>query len=240
MTAHTILQLPTAARSSSARASHAHRDGHGVPRNRLRFEPHEHLFFQGDQPTGVFQIISGTVILYKLMADGRRQIQDFASDGDFLALTFADIHNLSAEALTDVEVDFIAQASFDRALQDNATFRRSIFTLIGDMLNASREQALLLGRKCAMERTATFLLFLDSRFADPATGFVDIRMSRCDMADYVGLTLETVSRMMNQLKRDGIIELPQSNRIRISDRKRLIAAAGEPTEEEYASVVGYR
>ena len=139
MTAHTILQLPTAARSSSARASHAHRDGHGVPRNRLRFEPHEHLFFQGDQPTGVFQIISGTVILYKLMADGRRQIQDFASDGDFLALTFADIHNLSAEALTDVEVDFIAQASFDRALQDNATFRRSIFTLIGDMSSLPRQ-----------------------------------------------------------------------------------------------------
>ncbi|WP_340691871.1 helix-turn-helix domain-containing protein [Hyphomonas sp.] len=239
MTAHTILQLPTAARSAGVRASHAHRDEHGVPRNRLHFAPHEHLFFQGDQPTGVFQIISGTVILYKLMADGRRQIQDFSSDGDFLALTFADIHNLSAEALTDVEVDFIARASFDRALQDNAVFRRSIFTLIGDMLNASREQALLLGRKCAMERTATFLLFLDSRFADPATSFVDIRMSRCDMADYVGLTLETVSRMMNQLKRQGIIELPQSNRIRISDRKRLIAAAGEPTEEEYASVVGY-
>ena len=64
-------------------------------------------------------------------------------------------------------------------------------------------------------------------------------MSRCEMADYVGLTLETVSRMMNQLKRQGIIELPQSNRIRISDRKRLVAAAGEPCEDEYASVVGY-
>ena len=76
-------------------------------------------------------------------------------------------------------------------------------------------------------------------FADPATGFADIRMSRCDMADYVGLTLETVSRMMNPLKREGIIELPQSNRFRISDRKRLIAAAGDPPEDEYASVVGY-
>lgn len=239
MNAHTILQLPTALHSSSTRTTLTHSDEHGVPRNRLRFAPHEHLFFQGDQPTGMFQIISGTVILYKLMADGRRQIQDFSSDGDFLALTFAEFHNLSAEALTDVEVDFIARTSFDRALQDNPEFRRSIFTLISDMLNASREQALLLGRKCAMERTATFLLFLDSRFADPATSFVDIRMSRCDMADYVGLTLETVSRMMNQLKREGIIELPQPNRIRISDRKRLIAAAGEPIEEEYAAVVGY-
>jgi CRP/FNR family transcriptional regulator, anaerobic regulatory protein len=239
MNAQIILRLPTAPRISSARTTHTHRDGRDVPRNRLRFAPHEHLFFQGDPPTGVFQVVSGTVILYKLMADGRRQIQDFSSNGDFLALTFAEFHNHSAEALTDVEADFIARSSFDRALQDDPPFRRSIFTLIGDMLNASREQALLLGRKCAMERTATFLLFLDSRFADPVTGFVDIRMSRCDMADYVGLTLETVSRMMNQLKRQGIIELPQSNRIRISDRKRLIAAAGEPDEDEYASVVGY-
>jgi len=239
MNAQTILRLPTDPRISSARTTHTHRDGHGVPRNRLRFAPHEHLFFQGDPPTGVFQIVSGTVILYKLMADGRRQIQDFSSVGDFLAPSFADVHNFSAEALADIEVDFIVQASFDRALQENAAFRQGIFTLMGDMLNASREQALLLGRKCAMERTATFLLFLDSRFADPVTGFVDIRMSRCDMADYVGLTLETVSRMMNQLKRQGIIELPQSNRIRISDRKRLIAAAGEPDEDEYASVVGY-
>jgi CRP-like cAMP-binding protein len=238
MNAHTILQLPTAASSARARSMHTVRDGHGVPRNRLRFAPHEHLFFQGDPPTGVFQIISGTVILYKLMADGRRQIQDFSSNGDFLALTFAEFHDLSAEALTDVEADFIARASFDRALQDNPAFRQSIFTLIGDMLNASREQALLLGRKCAMERTATFLLFLDSRFADPETGFVDIRMSRSDMADYVGLTLETVSRMMNLLKRQGIIDLPQSNRIRISDRKRLIAAAGELDEDEDVSAFG--
>ena len=107
------------------------------------------------------------------------------------------------------------------------------------MLNASREQSLLLGRKSAIERTATILLFLDSRFADSATGFVDIRMSRCDMADYVGLTLETVSRMMNQLKRQGIIELPQPNRFRIVDRKRLVATAGEPGDDVYASAVGY-
>lgn len=239
MNAQSIVQLPTAPYSARVGSVPTHTDGHGVPRNRLRFAPHEHLFFQGDQPTGVFQIVSGTVIVYKLMTDGRRQIQDFASNGDFLALTFADVQDLSAEALTDVEADFIARSGFDRALQDNCEFRRSIFNLISDMLNASREQALLLGRKCAMERTATFLLFLDSRFADPATGFMDIRMSRCDMADYVGLTLETVSRMMNQLKRQGIIELPQSNRIRISDRKRLIAAAGEPIEDEYASAVGY-
>lgn len=239
MTAQTILALPTVPRIPDGHSVPSLSDSFGVPRNALRFAPHEHLFFQGDPPRGVFQVISGTVILYKLMADGRRQIQDFASDGDFLALTFADTHDLNAEALTDVEAHFVARSSFDRALQDKPAFRRSVFTLIDDMLHASREQALLLGRKCAMERTATFLLFLDSRFADPDTGFVEIRMSRCDMADYVGLTLETVSRMMNRLKKRGIIDLPHPNHFCILDRKHLIAAAGEAEEANYASAGGW-
>jgi CRP-like cAMP-binding protein len=235
MTVQTILPTPPVPRLTGGRSALALSDSFDVPKNTLRFAPHENLFLQGDQPTGVLQVVSGTVILYKLMADGRRQIQDFASNGDFLALTFSDVHDLSAEAITDVEVEFVARSSFDRALQDNPTFRRRVFTLIGDLLRTARDQALLLGRKCAIERTATFLLFLESRFADHRTGFVEIRMRRSDIADYVGLTLETVSRMMNRLKKLGIIELPQPNQFRISDRKRLIATAGEAEETTYDS-----
>ena len=198
--------------------------------NTLRFSAHEHLFMQGDSHKGVFRISSGTVILYKLMADGRRQIQDFSSAGDFLALTFADRHDLSAEALTDVQAQFIPRTTFDRALQDEPAFRRNVFTLIGEMLHASHEQALLLGRKSAMERTATFLIFLESRFAQPDSVYADIKMSRCDIADYLGLTLETVSRMMNRLKKLGIIDLPQPNQFRVLNRQRLLACAGETDE----------
>lgn len=199
----------------------------GSPRKTLRFAPHEHLFFQGDAVKGVFQILSGTVIVYKLTADGRRQVQEIASDGDCLALAFSHEHDLSAEALTDVEAHFTPRAAFERALQDDPSFRRRVFTLISEMLHASRDQAMLLGRKNAMERTATFLLFLDSRFANQDSGFTPVRMARSDIADYLGLTLETVSRMMNRLKRSGIIDLPQPYQFRILNRARLIALAGE-------------
>ena len=205
----------------------------GRTRNKLRFAPHEHLYFQGDAPRGVYEILSGTVIQYKIMADGRRQIQNFASEGDFLAMTFSDIHDLSAEALTDVEVLFVPRAAFDHRLQEQPGFRRSVFTLVGQLLHNARAQALLLGRKNAMERTASFLIFLSKRFANALTGYVEIRMSRCDIADYLGLTLETVSRMMNKLKKIGVIELPQANSFRILDQNRLTALAGELEEEDY-------
>ena len=205
----------------------------GIGRNTLRFAPHEHLFFQGDAPKGVYEILSGTVIQYKVMADGRRQIQNFASEGDFLAMTFADVHDLSAEALTDLEVLFVPRTMFDRRLQEQAGFRRSVFTLVSQMLHEAREQALLLGRKSAMERTASFLIFLNDRFQDPATGYANIRMSRCDIADYLGLTLETVSRMMNKLKKQNIIDLPQPNLFQVLNTSRLIALAGEVEDENY-------
>lgn len=206
---------------------------HAGPRNTVRFAPHEHLFFQGDTPRGVYEIVSGTVIQYKVMADGRRQIQNFASEGDFLALTFSEMHDLSAEALTDVEVLFVPRTVFDNRLQEQSQFRRSVFTLISQLLQDAREQALLLGRKNAMERTASFLVFLDQKFRDPETEFVPIRMSRCDIADYLGLTLETVSRMMNKLKKSGIIDLPQPNEFRVANHNRLMAIAGETEAYSY-------
>lgn len=194
---------------------------------RARLKPHEHLYFQGDKPRGVYQIDHGTIILYRLTADGRRQIQDFASDGDFLALTFSDEHDLSAEALTDVEVRFTPRAVFDRVLQTDAEFRRGVLTLMGDVLHSAREQSMLLGLKSAMERTASFLIFLDGRFKKQDQTYTPIRMSRCDIADYLGLTLETVSRMLNRLKHEEVIDLPRPDIFRIRDYTQLRAMAGD-------------
>ena len=227
MTTNTIISIPHANSPATPCQCVSLESDDQTGRNQLRFTQNEHLFFQGDAPRGVYEILSGTVILYKVMADGRRQIQSFASKGDFLAMTFADQHDISAEALTEVEALFVPRAVFDHRLQEQAGFRRSVFTLISQMLQEAREQALLLGRKCAMERTASFLIFLKERFHEPTSGFTPIQMSRSDIADYLGLTLETVSRMLNKLKRSKVIDLPQPNAFRVLNMNRLIALAGE-------------
>lgn len=230
MTGQTIISITEAPKLSPSSTCGLCLKEAGRP---LAFERHEHLYFQGDRPKGVYQIQSGTVILYRLTADGRRQIQDFATDGDFLALTFADEHDLSAEALTAVTATFVPRAAFDRTLQENAAFRRAVFTMIGDMLHAVREQALLLGLKSAMERTASFLIFLEQRFDQTADGFTMIRMSRCDIADYLGLTLETVSRMLNRMKQLGVIDLPRPDMFRVHEPMRLRTLAGEGLEMDF-------
>ena len=195
----------------------------------LRFGPHEHIFFQDDAIGGVHEIRSGTVIVYRLLPDGRRQVQDFAGPGELLGLAFSGAHELNAETLGPVETVFLAQGAFEAALETDGALRKRTFARVGEMLSASRQQALMLGRKSAAEKTATFLLFLESRFQD-ADGYCVMPMSRSDVADYLGLTLETVSRMLSRLKAAGIIELPHPARFRIRDRARLMAATGDASE----------
>lgn len=227
MTGQEILSFETNSQIRPRRCRRQTERVESQPLNVLRFRPQEHVFMQGDRLNGIYEVLKGTIICYRLMADGRRHIQSFVSGGEYLAISFAERHDVSAEALTDVEILCTPRAAFDRHLESDMAFRRGILTMMGHKLRSAREQALLLARKNAMERTASFLLFLDERFCDPKTGYVEIRMSRCDIADYLGLTLETVSRMMNKLKQAGIIDLPQATRFAICKRAQLVAMAGE-------------
>lgn len=196
-------------------------------RVRQRFPANEHLFHEGDRPTGIMQIRSGIVILYRVTADGRRQVQDFCGRGDIVALAFGDEYEMSAKALTDVEVYSITRPAFEQAFQNNAAIRQDMFELFNRMLRTARELPLLLGLKSAMERSASFLLFLDSRFGAEADGFVPIPMRRSDIGDHLGLTVETVSRMFNRLKQKEVIDLPRPDQFRILNRRGLLAYAGE-------------
>lgn len=193
---------------------------------RQRFHPGDHLFYQGDTPSGVYRLTSGTVIVYRMTLDGQRQIQDFAGPGDLLGLNLSGVQSTSAEALTAVESEVLARSTFERALESDPDFRHAVFAEIDTLLTAAREQSLLLGFRCAMERTSAFLLFLVTRFEADADGFVPILMSRSDIADYLGLTLETVSRMLNRLKHDRVIDLPRPDRFRVLQCQRLYDLAG--------------
>ncbi|WP_158085600.1 helix-turn-helix domain-containing protein [Henriciella aquimarina] len=196
------------------------------------YHPHQPLYLEGDPARAVFRIVSGVVIVYRLLPDGRRQIHSFVGKGDFLALDLADTYRHSAEAITEVSAELYMRQSFDRAMHDKAGFRRQVFKLLTDMLMAAQEQAVMLGRKTALERTASFLLFLDHQASCPDNGYVVIRMSRYDIADYLGLTFETVSRMLHRLKNLGLISLPKPDRFRVLKRSALAQVAGEPPEPD--------
>ncbi len=196
----------------------------------------EHLFHQGDNNRGLHRIISGTVTVYRVTSDGYRQIEAFAGPGDFVSLCLSSTSPTSAEALSDVATDYLSRAAFERRLLTDAVFRDTIFSEIDRAAAEARRQSTLLARRCAMERVADFVLFLAARFATGTDDYTPIAMSRCDMADHLGLTLETVSRMMNRLKQTGVIDMPRPDRFRVINRAALCRLSGHSDFETATGV----
>jgi len=170
------------------------------------------LFREGDSPDHVYSVSSGVVKLYKMMPDGRRQITGFLFAGDMFGLAVDGGYVATAETVTASRVCRFAHRKLDTLLHEIPKLERRIFSLAVKDLIAAQEQMLLLGRKTAREKVATFLLGLARRQekAGIPVSPVALPMSRADIADYLGLTIETVSRTFTQLKRDGIIGLPDT------------------------------
>jgi len=178
---------------------------------------------EGDAASAFFNITGGTARLYKLLPDGRRQITGFASVGHFLGLAVSDAYAFSAEAIEPVQYCRFARLKLRALLDDFPAMEKRLLQLASNELVAAQEQMLLLGRKTARERVATFLL-AQSRSGPlcplPRTQFA-LPMTRGDIADYVGLTIETVSRTLTKLRSDGLVDIPNQSEIVIRNRARL-------------------
>lgn len=185
----------------------------------LRLSPGQALFHEGDPATRVFTLTRGSLKLYKLLADGRRQVTGFLYPGDFLGISVDDEYAFSAEALEGSQLCWFPRGRFDDFLDDNSAMERELYRMAAHELAAAQQQFMLLGRKTAIERLASFLLFLSDR-AD-MSNTVRLAMSRSDIADYLGLTKETVSRVISALKRDRVIRLKCLDIVQILDRDRL-------------------
>ena len=153
------------------------------------------------------------------MPDGRRQIVGFASAGHLLGLAPEGTYVYSAEAITDVTLCRYPRASFDRLVDSVPGLARRLWAVTADELRFAQDQLLLLGRKNATERVASFLLLLAEQQASEAD--VSIPMTRSDIGDYLGLTIETVSRTLTKLRRHKVIALPAADRATILDREGL-------------------
>jgi CRP/FNR family nitrogen fixation transcriptional regulator len=154
--------------------------------------------------------VSGAVRTSKLLSDGRRQIDAFHLPGDIFGLEAGEEHRFSAEALGDATVIAYRRCSLDTLASSDADFARQVVAAMMRSLQRAQDHMLLLGRKSAVEKIATFLLDLAER--SPCAGAIQLPMSRTDIADHLGLTIETVSRCLTQLERQGVIELPAHRR----------------------------
>ena len=191
----------------------------------ITVESGQSLFHEGDPNPFVFNVVEGAVKLYRILPDGRRQITGFLFQGDFLGLGGRDVSKFTAEALTPLQACRFKRNDFDQLLSAMPALEHRLVALAGDELMAAQEQIVLLGRKTAKERLASFLIRLSERqhqLGGPAN-HVHLPMTRLDIADYLGLTIETVSRVMTQLKTSGLIRLLPGNDVEIPNPSKLSA-----------------
>lgn len=180
------------------------------------------VVFEADQAANVYSLTSGLLRLSKLLPDGRRQIAGFLFPGDFLGITMEEEHAFTAEAVTPSSLCRFPRARFDEMVAANPRLERRLYAVAAHELAAARQQLVLLGRKTATERVASFLIMLSGKCAARhQEAEVELPISRIDMADYLGLRIETVSREISALKAARVIQLTGRQSFRIVDRARL-------------------
>jgi CRP/FNR family transcriptional regulator len=175
---------------------------------------------EGQPATAFFNITAGTAKLYKLLPDGRRQITGFVGVGHFLGLAVSETYAFSAEAIDPVRYCRFSRAKLRALLDDFPAMEQRLLQFASNELVAAQEQMLLLGRKTARERVASFLMAQSRRGVVcqmPRTRFA-LPMTRGDIADYVGMTIETVSRTLTRLRADGLIDIPNLTDIVLRNR----------------------
>lgn len=187
----------------------------------------EPLIREGDEAKHVFNITSGSVRVYKLLPDGRRQITGFLFAGDFLGLATGQTYVFSAEAIEPATACRFRKSDYRGLIRETPALEAALLDRATHELAAAQNQMLLLGRKTALERIATFLLDLPGHDPARATaeGLVHLPMTRSEIADYLGLTIETVSRVLTKLKTTGVIRLLSLTELKIEHPERLRALA---------------
>ena len=167
------------------------------------------VFAEEEIATSFYNVLEGVLRLYKLLPDGRRQIVGFGLPGDFLGMAASAHHGYSADAIGSVTVCRFSKNSFARFIENRPHLLRRINELTVRELSQAQQHMVLLGRRSAEERVASFLIGWRDRLAAiwAPSRTVPLPMSRQDIADFLGLTIETVSRTFTKLERDGVIEI---------------------------------
>ena len=191
----------------------------------VELSPGDPLFDEGESAGHVFNVTAGAVKIYKLLADGRRQMTGFLFPGDFLGLANEETYAYSAEAVTYCTLCRFPRRKLEELLESFPKMERRLLGMASHELAVAQEQMLLLGRKTAREKIASFLLMLSKRAVQRGQkpNPVSVPMSRNDIGDYLGLTTETVSRTFTYLRQRGSIVLLNGGKVDLADRAQLEA-----------------
>lgn len=195
---------------------------------------HEHLFFEGDARDCLYVVETGWVKLYRTLVDGQRQIVGFANTGSVLGLESDGEHSNGCEAITDVTVRSIPLARVTEICLRDANLADQLLRQVGRQLGAAQAQLAAVGTQSAEQKLANFLLTIADLCGAARGGEFDLPMRRGDMAEFLGLRLETVSRKMTEFQRRGWISMTSLYHCRIIRRDVLqeLALGGDTDEVE--------
>jgi CRP/FNR family transcriptional regulator, nitrogen fixation regulation protein len=189
--------------------------------NEFSYKKGAEIFGEKEPADYVYQVAGGAVRTYKLLSDGRRQIGAFHLVGDIFGLEIGTEHRFTAEAIVDTTVRLMKRRSLELVAESDAKVARNLLSMTTSNLRHAEDHMLLLGRKTSLERVAAFLIEMDRR--STAAGILALPMCRRDIADYLGLTLETVSRALSKLHGLGVLDFLGNNQrhIVLRDREAL-------------------
>jgi CRP/FNR family transcriptional regulator, anaerobic regulatory protein len=205
------------------------------------FTPPRAIFWEGDAAGHVFHVLEGCLRVYRILQDGRRAILGFSYAGDLLGVSFRATYPFTADAVTPVRVKRLARHRFHELVDASRDLRTQLLTEVSTEMTVAQEHIMHLGRTAADERVAAFLLHIARRTgADTATPVeIDIPFGRLDIADYLGLTVETVSREISKLKRAGLISTMGPHKIIVRRLRSLRDIARMDVDEPSAEAASH-
>jgi CRP/FNR family transcriptional regulator, anaerobic regulatory protein len=188
----------------------------------------EMLVSEGDLLKRVYSLTAGMLRLSIAVPDGRRQVIGFLLPGDYFGLGDDDVHSSTAEAIGSVQLCSFPTRDMEALMERFPKLKDRLYAFTRSALRQARDNQMILGRLAPVEKLASFLLTLSARAAEHKLSADPLRlpMSRTDIADYLGLTIETVSRSFTKLRNNGLIRLPDPQLVEFVDRRALQAVAG--------------
>ncbi len=193
----------------------------GLPAKEVSYDRDEEIYGESEPAEYLYCVRRGAVRTFKLLRDGRRQIDAFHLPGEYFGGAASETHILTAEAVVETKVAIVKRRALENAAMHDAQTACALWRMAADELRNAQEHMLLLGRKSAMERVVAFLLDMDRRLS--VAGVLALPMCRRDIGDYLGLTLETVSRSLSALAEKGALSFSGSRQIVLNNRARLQA-----------------